>query len=165
MLHPREVDEKYKKVKAVKDGVYQHDYEDDPKRTVRRLSVASTPMCAIPPAEGEQFWAGRWSQNPDFDYEQVNQLYPIKREFDETMDERVIMQLLDLESYGRTNLKAWQFICPWSRWNYFSIPLTREGICSKDDSTNATFHNPTQENTRHLEDGQNNSNPQSRRCH
>jgi hypothetical protein len=32
-------------------------------------------MYAIPPEEVEQFWAGRWSQNPDFDYEQVIQLY------------------------------------------------------------------------------------------
>jgi hypothetical protein len=44
-------------------------------------------MCAIPPTEGEQFWAGRWCQNRDFDYEQVHQLYPIKRVFDETMNE------------------------------------------------------------------------------
>jgi hypothetical protein len=83
-------------VKATKDRGTQLDYADDSKRTVRRLSVASSPMCAIHPAEVEQFWAGRWSQNPDFDYEQVNQFYPIKRVLDETMNERVIMQLLDL---------------------------------------------------------------------
>jgi hypothetical protein len=51
-------------------------------------------MCTILPVEDEQFWAGRWSQNPDFNYEQVNQLYPIKKVFDEKMNKRVIMKLL-----------------------------------------------------------------------
>jgi hypothetical protein len=121
MLNSREVDEKYRKVKAAKDRAYQHDYADDPKRTVRRLSVASSPMCAIPPAEVEQFWAGRWSQNPDFDYQQVNQLYPIKRVFDETMNERVIMQFLDLEAMVRLISKRGNLSGP-ALWNFISIP-------------------------------------------
>jgi hypothetical protein len=74
-LNARQVDKKYKKLKTSKDRVWQCDCADDSKRTVRRLSVLASPMCAIPPAEGEQFWAGRWSQNSNFDYEQVNRLY------------------------------------------------------------------------------------------
>jgi hypothetical protein len=88
-------------VSTIREGIRRQSlamwYADDPKRTVRRLSVLASPMCSVPPEEVEQFWASRWNQNPNFDYELVNQLYPIKRVFDETMNERVIMQLLDLE--------------------------------------------------------------------
>jgi hypothetical protein len=36
-------------------------------------------------------------QNPDFNYEQVDKLFPIQKELTEERNKRVIMQLLDLE--------------------------------------------------------------------
>jgi hypothetical protein len=55
-------------------------------------------MCSIPPQELEEFWASRWSQNPPFEYDNNNQLYPIRDVFNQELKERVIMQLLDLEA-------------------------------------------------------------------
>jgi hypothetical protein len=59
MLNSREVDQKFKKLKSAKNRASQHDYADDPKRTVGRLSASFSPMWAIPPAEDEQFLARR----------------------------------------------------------------------------------------------------------
>jgi hypothetical protein len=60
------------------DKMIQFNHFDDPKRRVRRITVQSSPMCSIPPRQEEEFWASRWSQNPPFEYDNVNQLYPIK---------------------------------------------------------------------------------------
>jgi hypothetical protein len=80
------------------DKMLQFNYCDDPKRTVRRITVQSSPMCSIPPQEVEEFWASRWNQNPPFEYHTVNQLYPIREVFNQELNERVIMQLHDLEA-------------------------------------------------------------------
>jgi hypothetical protein len=55
-------------------------------------------MCSIPPQEVEDFWASRWSQNPPFEYDIVNQLYPMREVFNQELNEAVIMQLLDLDA-------------------------------------------------------------------
>jgi hypothetical protein len=60
--------------------------------------MLSSPMHAIPPKEEEDFWLARWSQNRNFDNEQVNQLFLIHKVFNEDMNEIVIMHFLDLES-------------------------------------------------------------------
>jgi hypothetical protein len=52
----------------------------------------------IPPQRVEEFWASRWSQNPPLEYDNVNQLYHIKEVFNQELNERVIMQLPDLEA-------------------------------------------------------------------
>jgi hypothetical protein len=92
------VDEKYKKTQEMLDKMLQYNYCDDPKRTVRRITVQSSPMCSIPPQEVEDFWSSRWSQNPPFEYDTVNQLYPIREVFNQELNETVIMQLLNLEA-------------------------------------------------------------------
>jgi hypothetical protein len=93
-----EVDEKYKKTQEMLNKITQFNYCHDPKRTVRRLTVQPSPMCSIPPKQVEELWASRWSQNPDFDYDNVNQLFPIKEVFNQELNERVIMQLLGIEA-------------------------------------------------------------------
>jgi hypothetical protein len=87
-----------KKSLEMLNKITQFNYCDDPKRTVRRLTVLSSPMCSIPPQEVEEFWASRWSQNPPFEFDYVNQLYPNKEVFNQGLNQRVIMQLLDLEA-------------------------------------------------------------------
>jgi hypothetical protein len=73
--------------------------------------MLSSPMSSILPQEVEDFWSSRWSQNSDFYYDSINQLFPIKEVFNQELNERVIMQLLDLEAMvaifsKRSNLSA-----------------------------------------------------------
>jgi hypothetical protein len=43
------------------------------------------------PKEVEDFWAARWGQNLEFDYEYVNQLFPIQTVFNEELNKSVFM--------------------------------------------------------------------------
>jgi hypothetical protein len=45
----------------------------------------------------EQFWKDRWEQNPNFNEEVTNELFPVKKFFDTEMNEQIIMELLNKE--------------------------------------------------------------------
>jgi hypothetical protein len=107
-----QVDEKYKKIQEMLAKMLQFNNCDDPKKTVRRITVQSSPMCSIPLQQVEEFWASRWSQNPPFEYDNVNQLYPIKEVFNQELNERFIMQLLDLEAMVALITKRGNFSAP-----------------------------------------------------
>jgi hypothetical protein len=73
---------KFEAIKKSRDIKIQHEFVDDSKRTVRKISVSQSPMCKIPSEEVEAFWKGRWEQNPDFDSNYFNDKFPIKKFFD-----------------------------------------------------------------------------------
>jgi hypothetical protein len=54
-------------------------------------------MCSIPPETVEAFLKGRWKHCPDFDYERVNYLYPVKKFFDQDLNDEIIQDLMDQE--------------------------------------------------------------------
>jgi hypothetical protein len=57
----------FEAIKKSRDIKIQHEFGDDSKRTVRKISVSQSPMYKIPSEEVEAFWKKRWEQNPDFD--------------------------------------------------------------------------------------------------
>jgi hypothetical protein len=79
--------EKYDKIKKHKDAILQHEFTDNGKRTVRRITVDQSPMCKIPPEDVYKFWRQRWEQNPVFDENYVNDIFPIKKFFDGEMND------------------------------------------------------------------------------
>jgi hypothetical protein len=90
-------DEKYLKIKNRIERQLQNDYLDDPKRTIRKITVKSSPMCSIDPDIVEQFWKDRWEQNPLFNADCRNDLFPVKKFFDKDMNEQMIMEILNKE--------------------------------------------------------------------
>jgi hypothetical protein len=62
-------------------------------------------MCSISPEDVEKIWAGRWNKSPNFDYEQIDQLFPIHQVFTHQKNERIIIQQFDLEAMVRLIFK------------------------------------------------------------
>jgi hypothetical protein len=107
-------DEKYFKIKNRLDQKLQNDYMDDPKRTIRKITVKSSPMCSIEPDIVEQFWKNRWEQNPYFNEEETDDLFPVKRFFEKEMNVQMITDTLDKEKLmelikkrGNQSAQAW----------------------------------------------------------
>jgi hypothetical protein len=90
-----------KKQRAIKEQLIQFSFCDEGKRMVRRLKLQSWQIFFISPDDVQGFCGTRWNECPEFDYEQVDQLFPICTSFNDQMNERVKMQLLGLEAIGR----------------------------------------------------------------
>jgi hypothetical protein len=89
--------EKYDKINKHKDAILQHEFTGDSERTVRRITVDQSPMCNIPPEDVDKFWRQRWEQNPVFDEDYVNNIFPIKKFFDGETNDIILHHLTDKE--------------------------------------------------------------------
>jgi hypothetical protein len=55
--------DKDEKIKKHKDTILQHEFTDDSKRAVRKITVDQSPMCNIPPEAVDKFWRARWAKS------------------------------------------------------------------------------------------------------
>jgi hypothetical protein len=110
-------DEKYIKIKDRLDRKLQDDYIDNPKRTIRKITVKNSPICSIAPDEMEQFWKARWEQSPNFNADETNRLYPVQSFFNKNMNEQIIIEILDKEKMMDLIKKTGKSICFRIRWD------------------------------------------------
>jgi hypothetical protein len=57
-------------------------------------------MYNIPPEDVDKFWRQRWEQNPVFDEDYVNDIFPMKKFFVGEMNNILLDDLTDKEKWG-----------------------------------------------------------------
>jgi hypothetical protein len=84
----------HKKMDNVNSKI-QNDFAFDFKRTIRRITKDSSPICTIDRTELKEFWVNRWSNEATFERKDLEDFYHVKEFRNEEMNNSMIADLID----------------------------------------------------------------------